>query len=90
MIFVVLQSAPHMTHRHPDVWLRPSEFLPERYIAEEDDPLRPGKNAWRTFEPGNTNCIGQELAMVELRLGLALTVRELEFDFDYAEWDRVK
>lgn len=83
----ILQTAPRMTHRNPSIWPRPNEFLPDRFMVGEDHPLHPVKNALRTFEPGNTNCIGQELAMTELRLGLVFTLRDFEFDFNYKEWD---
>lgn len=32
-------------------------------------------------ELGHTRCIGEELAMMEMKLALILTVRELDFDF---------
>jgi len=86
----ILQTAPKMTHRNPAFWPRPNEFLPERFVVGEDHPLHPVKNALRTFEPGNTNCIGQELAMTELRLGLVFTLRDFEFDFNYDEWDSLQ
>ena len=50
-------------HRNPDFWL-----------VEKDDSLFPAaKGVWRAFEYGPRNCIGQELAMLEVRLILALT-----------------
>lgn len=52
------------------------------------DPLYPVKGAWRPFEFGPRNCVGQELAMLEIRVVLALTVREFDFSDAYAEWDR--
>jgi cytochrome P450 len=36
------------------------------------------KNAFRPFELGSHNCIGQELAMTELRVILALTVQDMD------------
>ncbi|OTB07086.1 hypothetical protein M426DRAFT_9159 [Hypoxylon sp. CI-4A] len=44
------------------------EFLPERFIVVEGHPLHPVKNAWRLFELWNTRCIGEELAMIEMKL----------------------
>jgi cytochrome P450 len=41
------------------------------------------KNAFRPFELGARNCIGQELAQMELRIILALTLREFEFESAY-------
>ncbi|EGE08988.1 hypothetical protein TEQG_07983 [Trichophyton equinum CBS 127.97] len=53
-------------------------------------PLYPIKNAWRPFELGSTKCIGQELALLELKLALVFTVRELDFDFNYDLWEGIK
>lgn len=81
----LLWSASWLTHRHPDYWERPDEFLPERWLAKEGEPLHPRKNAWRPFELGPRNCIGQELAQLELRAILAMTLRELDFEPVYEE-----
>lgn len=70
-------------HRLEDYWARPTEFLPERWLAREGEPLYVRKNAFRPFELGPRNCIGQELAQVEMRMILAMTVRELEFESAY-------
>ena len=76
-------------HRNPDCWPRPNDFLPQRWLVDKDDPLFPAtKGAWRAFEHGPRNCIGQELAVLEVRLILALTVREFTVESAYDEWDR--
>ncbi|KAM5492341.1 hypothetical protein McaMca56_007179 [Microsporum canis] len=85
-----IQTVPTLTHIHPDLWPRPAEFIPDRFLVPEGHPLYPVKNAWRPFELGNTKCIGQELALSELKLALVFTVRELDFDFNYELWDRVQ
>lgn len=72
-----------LMHRLDEFWPRATEFLPERWMARERDPLRPRKNAFRPFELGPRNCIGQELALIELRAILALTVREMEIESAY-------
>lgn len=66
-------------------WLRADEFIPERWLAKEGDPLHPRKNAYRPFELGPRNCIGQELAQLELKAILALTVREMDIESVYPE-----
>ena len=77
-------------HRNPDCWPRPDEFIPERWLVGEDDPLYPRvKGAWRAFELGPRNCIGQELATLEVRLILALTMREFKIETAYEEWDEM-
>jgi cytochrome P450 len=71
--------------RDPQFWPEPDAFIPERWIVPETDPLHPRKNAWRPFELGPRNCIGQELALTEVRAALAMTVRELDIDSVYEE-----
>lgn len=78
---------------HPEIWPRPTEFLPERWIAGEGDALYSGPNskyAWRPFEWGPMSCIGQELALMELKMALLFVVRELEFETALEEWDRLR
>lgn len=77
-----------MMDYHPELWPRPNEFLPERWTVPQGDPLYPSKpGQWRPFEYGMMNCIGQELAMIEIKLVLLLTVRELDVEPAYQEWD---
>lgn len=80
----LLWSCSYLTHRHPAYWERPDDFVPERWLAREGEPLYPRKNAWRPFELGPRNCIGQELAQLELRAILAMTLRDLDFEPAYA------
>ncbi|RYO79324.1 hypothetical protein DL764_010028 [Monosporascus ibericus] len=84
----LIQTNPTVVHLRSDLWPRATEFLPERFLVADDNPLRPVKNAWRAFELGHTRCIGEELAMMEMKLALVLTVRELEFDFDWEGWHK--
>ena len=77
----------HALHRNPSYWPRPDEFLPKRWLVPEGDPLHPVKNAWRPFEFGPRTCIGQELAMTEMKILLVLIVREFSVKGAFAEWD---
>ncbi|KAL9128895.1 MAG: hypothetical protein Q9217_002517 [Psora testacea] len=78
------------THHNPRQWARPEEFLPERWLVPEGDELYPTKNAWRPFERGPRNCIGQELALTEIKLILALTIRSFNVKEAYREFDEMK
>lgn len=46
------------------------------------------KDSWRPFERGPRACIGQELALLEMKIILAMTLRDYTFKPDYEEWDR--
>jgi cytochrome P450 len=71
------------THRLEEFWPEPNRCIPDRWLVPEGHPLHPRKNAFRPFELGPRNCIGQEMAMLELRMILAMTVRDFDIDSDF-------
>lgn len=81
----MLFSTSTSCHRNPAFWPEPDRFILERWTVPEDDPLHPVKNAYRPFEMGPRNCIGQELASLELRLILALTARDFDVQAMYSD-----
>jgi hypothetical protein len=75
--------------RDATYWARPNEFLPERWLVGPEDPLYPGvKGAWRPFEYGPRNCIGQLMVMLDIKVVLALTAREFDVREAYGEYDK--
>ncbi|GAA5701418.1 cytochrome P450 [Streptomyces avermitilis] len=70
--------SPWVTHRHPDYWPDPERFDPERFTPEAEAG-RP-RYAWFPFGGGPRACIGQHLSMLESVLGLAVLIREFEFE----------
>ncbi|KAF2726543.1 sterigmatocystin biosynthesis P450 monooxygenase StcS [Polyplosphaeria fusca] len=74
-------------HRSPSYWVRPDEFLPERWLVPPGHELHPQPGAWRPFELGPRNCIGQALVLIEFRVILACLVREFDIAPAYDEWD---
>lgn len=74
-------------HREPLYWLQPDSFVPERWMVSSGDPLYPIKEAWRPFEWGPRNCIGQELALLEIKIVLVMTVRQFKITASYVTWD---
>ncbi|KAF2467190.1 cytochrome P450 [Lindgomyces ingoldianus] len=71
-------------HRDERNWGKDvQEFRPERFLPENADKIKP--NAYRPFEKGPRNCIGQELALLEMKIILALTAREFDVRTAYNE-----
>ncbi|TDZ36950.1 Cytochrome P450 monooxygenase aflN [Colletotrichum spinosum] len=71
-------------HRDPTYYPMPQEFHPERFLPE----ARPGfpkipKHAYRPFEQGPRACLGQELAMLELKILLVMLLWEVDFEPAY-------
>jgi len=85
--FMIWDGVPAV-HRNPESWPRPNDFVPERFLVGEEDPLYPAKNAWRPFQQPPRSCIGQELAMLEIKLALALVARKFDIRTAWEEWDR--
>jgi sterigmatocystin biosynthesis cytochrome P450 monooxygenase len=81
---------PQPIHRDPAYWPRPDDFLPERWLVAPGDPLHPVKGAWRPFEHGPRNCIGQELAMLEMKVIVVMSARRFDVALSYGEVDRLK
>ena len=61
-------------HMNPDIFPNPKAFDPDRF-ARQDFP----RHAWRPFERGPRACLGQPLAMDNMKIALLLTIRELDF-----------
>ena len=68
-------NSQHLIHQNKAVWgddshvFRPERWLDEKYMAGIPT------GAWRPFERGPRNCIGQELAMVEAKVVLCAVTR---------------
>jgi len=82
----VLHSA---LHRNPKSWKDPSAFIPECYLLGPEDLLYPVKGAYRPFEHGPRDCIGQALAMSKLKISLVMLVRTFDVIPAYDDWDQV-
>ncbi|KAK5108862.1 hypothetical protein LTR62_007752 [Meristemomyces frigidus] len=78
-------------HRSPRYWPDPHAFRPERHLHSTGDKKDDSANftsnpAWVAFSKGIRNCIGQELAVIETKVILAMTVRTFDF---YSAYDEV-
>ncbi|KAI1324487.1 cytochrome P450 [Xylariaceae sp. FL0255] len=70
-----------MLHHDPQVYGDTAEsFVPERWLQQDESgPDRIPASAWRPFERGPRNCIGQELTNLEARVVVALIARRYDF-----------
>ncbi|KAF7516103.1 hypothetical protein G7054_g14296 [Neopestalotiopsis clavispora] len=87
--FALWDGVPAIQSR-ADLWVKGSEFFPERWLVTEGDPLYPPKDSWRPFSMGPRNCIGLELALVELRLVAVLMARKFDVQEAWDKWDAKK
>ncbi|KAH7040334.1 cytochrome P450 [Microdochium trichocladiopsis] len=94
--FMILDATRSVQQR-PGAWERAGEFVPERFLAtteagkQQDVEIQaPPASGWRPFEHGPRNCIGQELAMTQLRLVLALVARRFDIECAWDKWDALQ
>ena len=69
---------PFVTHRHPAIWAEPDAFDPDRFDPDRAALLP--KGAYFPFLGGPHQCIGNEFAMLEMRLVLAMVLREFDVE----------
>ncbi|SMR45313.1 unnamed protein product [Zymoseptoria tritici ST99CH_3D1] len=64
--------------RSEDIWgPDANDFNPDRFMPENSGKIP--KGAYRAFELGPKNCIGQNFAIMEMKVVLALVARVMEF-----------
>lgn len=81
---------PQAIHRDPRYWPNADDFIPERWLLPSEDALHPVQGAWRPFSHGPRNCIGQELALIEMTVVLAMTARQFDVRLAYEDLDSKK
>lgn len=76
---LMLYHVHSIIQRDPEVFGETANvFVPERWLEQDTtDKIPPG--AWRAFERGPRNCIGQELALIEARVVMAMVVGQFDF-----------
>lgn len=65
-----------VTHRRPDLWERPEEFLPERFTGAAPGRIPPF--AYYPFGGGARQCIGSSFALMEAQVVLATLAQRFE------------
>jgi len=74
----------HSIQRDPRYFADPLTFLPERRTDEKPEAVI-DKRAFMPFNTGVYNCVGQKLAMMELRSVTANLIRLFEMSFAEGE-----
>ncbi|KIW97499.1 uncharacterized protein Z519_01083 [Cladophialophora bantiana CBS 173.52] len=79
---VGMQNYVH--HRDAELFHRPDEFLPERWLEKNGDASRIKymESALTPFSLGPRNCIGQNLAKAELYLAVSNIFRKLRLQLN--------
>ncbi|EIN08535.1 cytochrome P450 [Punctularia strigosozonata HHB-11173 SS5] len=86
-------------HRDPRYFSPdPEEFIPDRWIADgalaKREDYKLDRDAFMPFSYGPTNCVGRNLARLEMRIAIAALVLKLDFALTHDdgwtpdEWER--
>ncbi|KAK5047567.1 hypothetical protein LTR84_006664 [Exophiala bonariae] len=63
----VISAQPYSMHRQEEYFERNLEFVPERW----NEPTASAKTAWMAFGKGTRGCIGQNIAMVTIKVAIS-------------------
>jgi cytochrome P450 len=74
----LVMISPYLTHRHPRFWPDPERFDPDRF-APERVRERP-RFAYVPFSGGPRLCIGNEFALMEAQLAVAMIVQRYRLE----------
>ncbi len=66
----------YATHRLPALWPDPSRFDPDRFAPDKIE--RRPRFAFIPFAAGHRNCVGASMALVELKLAVAMIAQRYE------------
>ncbi|CAK9100750.1 Cytochrome P450 4e3 (CYPIVE3) [Durusdinium trenchii] len=80
---------PYLAQRNPDVYDKPNQFIPERWLSKlvkEDLSLKAQvaimgkKEAYLPFSLGERNCVGRNLALHELKIALIKIFQQFDIE----------
>jgi cytochrome P450 len=71
---VCLVPNAYLVHHDPDIYPRPYEFRPERFLEKP-----PGTYTWVPFGGGRRRCLGASFALLEMQIVLRAVLAQCEF-----------
>ena len=73
-------------HRNPRLWEEPDKFNPDRFPVDEKMPNEQTENfAYLPFGGGQRKCVGDQFALFESIVTLAMITRRFDFELDMSK-----
>lgn len=72
----VVTFAISTLHKHPKYWSQPDEYIPERFLPQNQDKIN--QYAFMPFHVGPRNCLGKRFALIEAKLALVEIIRQFK------------
>jgi len=69
-------------YRSPANFFLPDNFIPERWLGQDQRFKDDNRDAFQPFSTGPRNCIGRSLALHEARIFLAEVLYEFDLELD--------
>lgn len=83
----------YVSGRYPGAWKDVESFVPERWLADDEEYKDDQKGVFQVYNVGPRNCVGQQLANTELRLILANMMWHFDMELENpneVDWMDVK
>lgn len=87
---MMLWSSNVGMHRNKRLWADPGVFRPQRWLSKAAPPEGANREAFVAFSKGPRNCVGQELAVLEIKMVLAIAIRRFDFMAAFNELDKLR
>jgi cytochrome P450 len=69
----------YLAHQNPDIYSEPQRFRPERFLNVKPDPVH-----WLPFGGGIRRCVGQQIALYEMKIVLGTLLAHCELELTQA------
>lgn len=82
----------YILHRDPRYFFPfPELFIPERWLDQEGEKFKTDTSAYIPFSAGPANCVGKNLALLEMRMVVSAVLQRFDLKFpdsyDTKRWE---
>lgn len=74
----IVSSSPYLMNYNATVFPSPQLFSPDRWMSDDEEAVRLMNATTAPFSKGSRSCIGKNLALAEIYLTIAITIRRFK------------